>query len=295
MSTLDQYPTRPATAFNATAQAERVALAAERRAGVAVTEAETPETLREVSVLLESVWGRTEEGVPVNSDILRSLVHAGGAVTTACTHDGALVGAAVLSVAAPAGSTYSLIAAVAPGSRDRGIGQAVKLAQRAWALARDYRTMLWTFDPLVGRNARFNLAKLGAVAAEYEPSFYGQMTDAINVADESDRLVACWALDSRRVVAATEGTAGDPDGPAADAEVIASGPDGAPMLVRDEDALWCRVPADVVALRGQRPAEATAWRTEVRRALAPALADGLAATHVTRSGWYRLTGQEDLR
>jgi predicted GNAT superfamily acetyltransferase len=295
MSTVDQDPQPAASAFNVAAQAERVAVAAARRAGVTVAEVEDPDSLREVSALLEAVWGRTDEGVPANSDILRGLVHAGGAVTTASSPDGVLVGAAVLGIAAPAGSTYSLIAAAAPDSRDRGIGQAVKLAQRAWALARGYRTMVWTFDPLVGRNARFNLAKLGAWAGEYELSFYGRMTDAINGTDETDRLVATWVLDSRRVVAATEGTADDPDGPAAGAEVVASGPDGDPMLVRDEDALWCRVPRDVVALRGTRPDEAAAWRAAVRRALVPALAGGLAATHMTRSGWYQLTKKEELR
>jgi predicted GNAT superfamily acetyltransferase len=294
MSTELRSSSHAETGFNATAQAVRAAAAAARRAGVTTGEAADIDALREVSALLESVWGRGPEGVPVNSEILRSLVHAGGAVTTARDGNGSLVGAAVLSVAAPVGTCYSLIAAAASGSRDRGVGHAVKLAQRAWALGSGYDRMLWTFDPLVRRNARFNLVKLGAVAAEYVPSFYGQMSDAINTADESDRLVADWVLDTRRALAATEGTAGEPEGPPEDAETLEQGPDGRPMLCRRADTLWCRVPDDIVGLRAQQPEAGRRWRVAVREALVPAFADGLVAASMTRTGWYQLIAKEDL-
>src|SRR3712207_7442617 len=62
-----------------------------------------------------------------------------------------------------------------------------KLHQRAWAIARGVHEVAWTFDPLVARNAWFNLTKLGARATEYLPNFYGPMDDGINGADESDR------------------------------------------------------------------------------------------------------------
>jgi len=283
-----------ASGFNATAQAERVAATAARRAGVTVSAPSAMDDLRTVSALLESVWGRTPEGVPVSSDLMRSLVHAGGAVTAAHDGRGELVGAAVLSPAAPAGSTYSLIAAASSGHRDRGVGRAVKLAQRAWALQHGFRSMVWTFDPLVGRNARFNLAKLGAVADAYEPGFYGRMSDAINGTDDSDRLVARWELGSQRVVAATEGTAPDP-APDAAAVVLGSGPDGRPMLRQDASGLWCRVPADIVDVRRRAPEDAARWRTAVRAAVTKALADGRTATHMTRDGWYLLTSEEGPR
>jgi predicted GNAT superfamily acetyltransferase len=292
----DRREDRPQTAaFNVAAQARRAASAAARRAGVAVTEAVEMGLMREVSALLESVWGRSPEGVPINSEILRSLVHAGGAVTVAHDGDGVLVAAAVLSVAAPAGSTYSLIAASVTGRRDRGIGAAVKLTQRAWALENGYGTMLWTFDPLVSRNGRFNLVKLGARATEYEPAFYGRMSDRINGDDDSDRLVARWVLGSRKAVAATEGTAPDPASPAEAGETLRAGPDGAPMLRVDERGLWCRVPTDVVTLRREHPQEASRWRVAVREALRSAFADGLAASHMTRDGWYLLTPEEESR
>ena len=45
-------------------------------------------------------------------------------------------------------------------------------------------------DPLVRRNAAFNLNALGTRAVAFHPDFYGPMGDAINAGDASDRLEA---------------------------------------------------------------------------------------------------------
>ena len=281
--------TDPGLIRDVLASAVRSATVAATRAGIVVREVEDMADLRAVSRLLAAVWGRTPEGVPVHSEVMRSLVHAGGCTTAAFDLTGELVGGAVLSPGGTPGSTYSLIAAAAPGNADRGIGYAVKLAQRAWALQRGLNAMTWTFDPLVGRNARFNLAKLGAFAAEYDVSFYGQMDDDLNGTDEADRLAATWVLDSPRAIAAAGKTAADPTGPAGDAETLSTGPDGQPMATRDTAGLWIRVPPDVVALRTSNPDHARAWRLATREAFVSAFADGLAATHVSRQGYYLLT------
>jgi predicted GNAT superfamily acetyltransferase len=266
---------------------------------VAVGEVEDMAALREASALLEAVWGRNEEGVPIGSEVMRALVHAGGCVTVARDERGDLAGTAVLALAED-GTTYSMIAAVAPGAADRGIGRALKLRQREWCLQRDRRTMVWTFDPLVSRNARFNLVALGATAGEYEPAFYGVMTDDLNGTDESDRLVARWELDSPRVVAAAAGHRAE-EPPRDGAAVRGQGPDGAAMLLEGTldgtPVRWCRVPTDVVALRRARPREASEWRKAVRETMVPAFADGLVASYLARDGWYLLappgTGQRD--
>ena len=238
---------------------------------------------------MESVWGRTGEGVPMNSEVLLQLTHAGGAVALAREADGQLVGTAVLAVSAPAGSTYSMIAATDPGSTDRGIGRAIKLRQRAWALTQGYRSMSWTFDPLVSRNARFNLVTLGAEAIEYVPSFYGQMNDGLNGEDDSDRLVVHWQLDCDRVQAAAEGARRDPDGPEETSTELEKGPDGATMLRRDGNGLWCRIPPDAVALRRTHPAQASQWRSTLRHVMTAAFDDDLLITHLSRGSWYLLT------
>jgi len=52
------------------------------------------------------------------------------------------------------------------------------------------------------------------------------------------------------------------------------------------------VPPDIVDLRRRAPDEAARWRSAVRAAVVDALADGRAATHMTRDGWYLLTREE---
>ena len=80
------------------------------------------------------------------------------------------------------------------------MGFALKLHQRAWCLDRGITLMEWTYDPLVARNAYFNLSKLGATVAEYLPDFYGVMGDGINRFDESDRILVHWPLEDAVVV-----------------------------------------------------------------------------------------------
>lgn len=272
-------PAAPAAAEHAHSAAQR--------AGVATREVVDMAELRSASALFVAVWGTSPEGAPVHSEMMLELAHAGGCVTGA--YEGAdLVGAAVLGVARPAGSTYGFLAAAAPGRASGGVGRALKLRQRAWALQRGLTTMRWTFDPLVARNARFNLTRLGARATTYEFAFYGRMSDAVNGDDDADRFVAHWRLDSPHVASRAAGEATPERTPSADADVVADGPDGAPMALRDDVGLWCRVPTDVVELRRTDPAQASAWRAATREIFAPALAQGRAATHLGRDGWYLL-------
>ena len=90
---------------------------------------------------------------------------------------------------------HSHMLAALPDRRHRGIGYALKLGQRAQALDQGIHVARWTFDPLVARNAWFNLGKLGAVADRFGRSFYGEMSDEINRGDRTDRLVVRWDLD----------------------------------------------------------------------------------------------------
>ncbi|MET8468303.1 chorismate synthase [Streptomyces sp. NPDC006422] len=237
--------------------------------------------LRAVADFLADVWRMPRTAPPFHTDVLHSVAHAGGAVHAAWSGTD-VVGASVAVFGPPAErDVYSLAAAAA--TSDRGIGHTVKQAQRAWALERGARTMRWTFDPLVARNARFNLVKLGAVASEYQVDFYGPMDDGINDGDETDRLTALWDL------TADTPHAPDPVEGRADAAVLAKAPDGGPLAARDETRVWCRVPGDVVALRATDPDTALRWRHAVREVFTTAYAEGLRATAMSRDGWYLLT------
>ncbi len=167
----------------------------------------------------------------------------------------------------------------------------VKQAQRAWAVELGARTMRWTFDPLVGRNARFNLVKLGAVGTEYLVDFYGPMADGVNEGDETDRLTVVWNLIEPGQPYGSGGT-GDREA----APTTHTAPDGGPLARRDpaDRYVWCRVPDDIVALRAADPELALHWRRAVREVFTKAFADGFTATGMSRDGWYTLARREDI-
>jgi predicted GNAT superfamily acetyltransferase len=105
---------------------------------------------------------------------------------------------------------HSHMTGVLPEYRDRKIGRALKLFQREEALSRDIRLIEWTFDPLETRNAHFNLNRLGAIVRIYIPNFYGITSSPLHRNLATDRLLAEWHLDSKRVIAAINNLTPDP-------------------------------------------------------------------------------------
>ncbi|NYD43744.1 GNAT family N-acetyltransferase [Nocardioides panaciterrulae] len=233
--------------------------AAAVRARVAVRELSGVGELQEAAAVLGRIWG-VPDNPPMSAELLRAMGKAESYVAGAYDADrpdGAMVGVCVGFHSTPAARTmHSHIAGVTPAVAGRHAGFALKLHQRAWCLDRGIELMEWTYDPLVSRNAYFNLAKLGARVAEYLPDFYGAMTDGINRHDESDRILVHWSLATPEVDAACAGT-----------RVRAVVPSGAA-------ASWVHVPRDIEALRLADPEQARGWRTKVRDQLLVALQAG---------------------
>ena len=88
--------------------------------------------------------------------------------------------------------------------RRRGIGKALKLAQRDEAIRRGIQRIEWTFDPLEIHNAYFNLERLGVICRRYIADAYGPSTSSLHGRLPTDRLVAEWHLTSPRVRSRTE-------------------------------------------------------------------------------------------
>lgn len=217
--------------------------------------------LIEACDLFNRVW-RPPPAVDIMSvEMMRAFSHSGNYVSAAYL-DGRMVGAAVAFFADPPGTVLrsQVLAAEPPG---KGVGFVLKRHQRDWALARGISTITWTYDPLISRNAHFNLVKVGAVPVEYLPSFYGQMADQINDGDESDRLLVSWKLDGMPGVKV-----------AAPAETV-----------------LIAVPRDIEELRTKDPGLAAEWRTRLRAALEPLMAtpDRFLGFH-DRSYVFRRTG-----
>ncbi|EGX54684.1 hypothetical protein SZN_36689 [Streptomyces zinciresistens K42] len=248
-----------------------------------------PAAFAAVADYFGEVWRTPRSAPPFLSETLNSLAHAGGAVHAAYDGDRLVGGCAAVFGPPAAREAYSLIAAA-----ERGLGPRLKGAQRAWAVEHGALTMRWTFDPLAGRNARFNLVKLGAAGTAYLVDFYGPMADGVNEGDESDRLEVTWDLVAPpRPPAPAAPGAGDRDA----APVTHTAPDGGPLARRDRDGryVWCRVPDDIVALRAADPELALRWRRAVREVFTKAFAEGRAARAMSRDGWYTLTREEAPR
>lgn len=288
----DTEPVQPGEAADiasVAAAAREAALTTASRVGLRVTELTTMSMHEAASALFARVWQLDQSMSPTHPELLRALEHSGNYVAGAFLGD-QLVGASVGFFAADR-SLHSHITGVASGSRGVGVGYAVKQHQRAWALARGVDTITWTFDPLVRRNALFNLHKLGACLTSYLPDFYGAMTDGINAGDLSDRLSVCWQLTSPRAVAAAEGRIEQPDPPVLPADqrhVRLDRLDGErPEPRQPRQPPWLvAVPRDIERLRRTDMGLARAWRLGVRAALLDGLDHGLRITAISRDGWY---------
>lgn len=209
--------------------------------------------------VFQRVWGTM---VPiVTTELLCAIAHAGGYVAGAFDSDD-LIGASFGFLARhdDDDALHSHVTGILPAAQDSGVGRAIKLHQRQWATERAIPWITWTFDPLVRRNAWFNVEVLGAHVTEYLVNFYGVMTDSINSHDESDRLVVAWPTDS----AAERPT-----------------PTGPPVIEVE-------TPDDIVFLRRTDPEAAMNWRIRMRDELGGALAHGATVTAFTRSGAYVL-------
>ncbi|GAA2353047.1 GNAT family N-acetyltransferase [Nonomuraea africana] len=229
------------------------------------------EEFAEAFRLFTGIWGFEPGNQPVNPEMMRALSHAGNYVAGA--YDGGVMVGASVAFFAEGAALHSHITGALVG---RGIGFALKRHQRAWALDRGLERVTWTYDPLVRRNAHFNLAKLGARPEEYLPGFYGAMDDAVNKGDESDRLLAVWRLAAPAGPYTVEG-----------ARVALRAVTGRPVTGDlDAKVLLVAVPEDVEALRKEDPGAAKAWRYAVRDVLGGLLDDGARVTGFHAKTYY---------
>ena len=191
-----------------------------------------------------------DAGTEITPNLLQAMIHSGAYLSGAFV-DGECVGAAFAFPATTGGlHLHSHMTAVLDSFRDKGIGYALKVDQYKWAKQNNYKEITWTFDPLVARNAKLNVLKLGVDISAYYPNFYGDMPDELNAGDESDRVMA-----SLKVV-------GDVPTP----KTAISTPDKSAVLIA--------IPDDIVAIRGKDLAENLRWRRSVRDEFVSALARG---------------------
>jgi predicted GNAT superfamily acetyltransferase len=189
--------------------------------------------------IFDMTWGLTA-GSEITPNLLQAMIHSGSYLSGAFI-DKKIVGAAFAFPATNNGlHLHSHMTAVLPEFRDQGVGYALKIDQWKWAKKENYSHLSWTFDPLVRRNAKLNIVKLGVDISAYYPNFYGEMPDALNSGDESDRLMVSWRTDV--------------DEPKARELITHPKPDD--VLIE--------IPEDIVAIRSKDKSESMKWRRRVR-------------------------------
>lgn len=259
---------------------------------VVIRELTTNDDLVALSRIFDDVWHPDPGNRPVSTDMLRALSHAGNYVAGAFV-GGRLAGGSVAFFAAPVGEVlHSHITGVSHLGRGHRVGFALKMHQRDWARARGIGAITWTFDPLVARNAYFNIAKLGARPTRYYRDFYGDVGDELGGTDESDRVLMYWQLDD------TSGS--EPEAPdvstlraqgAAEAIDLTdpSHPRATGAVAAPETTVVVAVPADIEEMRRRHPLEASRWRSALRDGLSPLLAPagaGVRPVRFLRTGHY---------
>jgi predicted GNAT superfamily acetyltransferase len=161
------------------------------------------EEMHQVEQLQRMVWRESETDI-VPAHLMNSAVHNGGLLLGAFI-DQDLVGFVFgflgfyTTPDGPRLKHYSSMLGVRPEWRDQGMGFALKRAQ--WQVVRHQGIdrITWTFDPLLSRNARLNITRLGAVSSTYLTDFYGKMHDTLNQGLPTDRLDVDWWVNSQRV------------------------------------------------------------------------------------------------
>jgi predicted GNAT superfamily acetyltransferase len=269
-------------------QAEQAA----RAAGVEIRLLDDVADLEDAEQLLAEVWaGDAQAGMSVH--LMKALVHTHNYVAGAFSA-GRLVGASAGFVSAPPGrpTLHSHVTGVRHAAQAHGVGYAMKLHQRAWSLSHDVTEITWTFDPLIRRNAWFNLAKLGARVTGYHQDFYGRMHDGVNAGDESDRCTVVWDLTTEAPAAgglsATDLAGALP--------LLVEESSGQPAITEEGGHpeawagawLWCQVPADAVAIRVADPALGRQWRQALRATMGQAIQLGHPVVGVAVDGRYLL-------
>jgi predicted GNAT superfamily acetyltransferase len=160
---------------------------------------------------------------------------------------------------------HSHAAGVVQSHAGQGIGTQLKMHQWQWARENGFATITWSFDPLVRRNAWFNMVKLGAKVTNYYQNFYGELDDGINAGEQSDRVLVQW-------------------------QVLAAGePQSLEVVTEHVGDVVIATPDDIESLRKNNKAESQAWRARQRAAFEEAIGNGFSVRGLNSEYSYVLS------
>lgn len=177
--------------------------------------------------------------------------------------------------------------AVLPDYRSRGIGLALKLAQREALLRQKISLVTWTYDPLQPINALLNIRALGAIARRYIRNAYGEMFDELNMGVASDRFETEWWIAGNHVAERLENRKAAKEETAPSVWRVSHDEHGLPRIAErgelSAEAMSVEIPADWNGLRFADLGLAADWRELTRDLFERAFAAGYAA--IDAYGW----------
>ena len=218
-----------------------------------------------IAELFDKVW---DVKSMVSPEIMTASLHNGGYGSVIYIDSKpvgaafALVGRALPGLIGP--NLHSHATGVLPEFVGKGIGEMIKRHQWHWAKENGFDSITWTFDPLVRRNAHFNLVKLGARVLGYHQNFYGELDDGINAGEQSDRVLVRWDV----------------------AGVDA--PFGNSFVEPSKTAVVIETPVDIEQLRKTDRVQSDGWRARQRAAFESAQLAGLSVVGLSRDFAYVL-------
>jgi predicted GNAT superfamily acetyltransferase len=222
-----------------------------------------------IAELFDRVW---DVKSMVSPEIMTASLHNGGYGSVIYIGSGegrrvvgaafALVGMALPGCNGP--NLHSHATGVLPEFVGMGIGEMIKRHQWHWAKENGFDTITWTFDPLVRRNANFNLVKLGARVLGYHQNFYGELDDGINAGEQSDRVLVRWDV------------------------AVVDMPLGKSFVEPTPNSIVIETPVDIEQLRKTDRVQSDGWRARQRAAFESAQLAGLSVVGLSRDFSYVL-------
>lgn len=160
--------------------------------------------LLEIMDVMKSAWHMPDYRDAVPHHMLKAVMDNGGVLLIAYDKKERKVIGFVLGILAMDEQGriyhYSHMLGVREGLKYKGIGYRLKLAQREYVIKQGLDLIKWTFDPLLGPNAKLNFAKLGVINRVYYVNYYGELHDELNRGMPTDRFKVEWYIKSKRVM-----------------------------------------------------------------------------------------------
>ncbi len=230
--------------------------------------------------LQRATWGASfTELVPPS--LLFAVRKIGGVVAGAFDTSGTMLGFVFGFTGIQDGQLvhWSDMVAVRADAQGRGIARALKAYQREAVLKLGVKTMYWTYDPLVSKNAHLNFNHYGVRVVEYVRDLYGSETHSVlHRGVGTDRFVVAWPLAEalRRRALPPDAPVVNPGTEAGEAcrpERFAAAP---------PPALRIEIPLDIAAVQEASLDLAAGWRAGTRAAFEWCLAHGYQVTGFAR-------------